>query len=136
MTWEVPHHNRAAGPSCGCSRSEPHNSSLRSFTSWARSVGRSGPHQSPSNSPNDASRAAASRAATSWPGSVSSRSRPCRDASPRPSTCRAASMIALSGTDVRSASSAGSTHPYFRIRSTSQLDAGNRSYPARVVMSR
>jgi len=59
-----------------------HSSPLSSFTSWIRSVGRSGPHQSPSASARDSSRACASRSATSRPWSVSSRSRPSRTAEP------------------------------------------------------
>src|SRR5690606_839147 len=43
-------------PPLGRSLLEPHSSPDRSCTSWTRSVGRSGPHQSPSSSARDSSR--------------------------------------------------------------------------------
>lgn len=52
----MPQLSLSADPLCGCSASEPHSSSFSSFTSWTRSVGRSGPHQSPSSSARDSSR--------------------------------------------------------------------------------
>ena len=55
---------------------------------------------------------------------------------PAPANCRAASRMTVSGTELRSARTPGSAHPYFFIRSSSQLAAGNRSYPARSVIVR
>ncbi len=57
-----------------------------------------------------------------------------RQASPRPSTSRTASSTTEKGTIRRSASSAGSTEPWWYIWSSSQLEAGLRSSPAVAVI--
>ncbi len=126
--------SRGGAGMCGRSLLDPLTSAVSSATSLTRSVGRSGPHQSPSSSARESSRAWESRTTASPPASVRIIWSPSRRASPRSSTCRAASVMTRSGTGATSASRAGSTVPWRLIRSSSQLAAGSRSYPARAVI--